>query len=122
MWIQLRDTLHGLVHDWEPLEPNDTADPRREACRLIAVSQFGAGKAWEAVPTSDIYSIPSPALLVATQLRLGIPLSCIRGVQLLHTKGNVANIDPLGDVAMNSFAHHARRHNRIRSDSTRLCL
>ena len=111
MWMKLRDTLRGLQHDWDPICPEDTADPRREACRFVSASQFGAGKAWEAVPTCELYSVSSARLLIASQLRLGVPLSCLKGLTVLHTRGNVASVDPLGDVAVNSFGHHSRRHN-----------
>ena len=40
-----------------------------------------------------------------------IATNTLKGLTVLHTRGNVASVDPLGDVAVNSFGHHSRRHN-----------
>jgi hypothetical protein len=51
-------------------------------------------------------------LLMASQLRLGLPLTCLKGVGGISTRTRASRPDPLGYGAVNTWAHHAGRHNK----------
>jgi len=111
-WSSLHADILGRSDDWDIHRAAATSHPRREACRLISASAPSAGVLWDIIPTHRPFSIPSAHMLFATQRRLGLPLTCLRGVTHLTTRA-CGPVDPLGDVAVNSFAEHNTRHNQL---------
>lgn len=91
------DTWYRLLEDVSA-EGDD-----REAVRLISVSQPGATDFHRCLPSRSDFVIESEVMLVATQRQLGLPLSCLQGL----------DVDPLGDASINSHTDHTTRHNRL---------
>ena len=81
----------------------------REAVRFVAVSQPFAGAFLNAVPMRKPFRIPTWALRIAVQRRLGLALSAATGTDALDAGGRPH--DALGDAAQNiGEAGHAERH------------
>ena len=96
----------AVVHHyaWSRLLEDASADGGdREAVRLISVSQPGATDFHRCLPSRSDFVIESEVMLVATQRQLGLPLSCLQGL----------DVDPLGDASINSHTDHTTRHNRL---------
>ena len=74
-WRVLHHEFLSHTGAWDNDQPWTTLDGNREACRLISCSGPNAYHAWEAVPTCQAFRISSRTLLVATQRRLGLPLT-----------------------------------------------
>jgi hypothetical protein len=84
--------------------------PRREAARLIAVSQPYAGAFLNAVPKYHAFQIASPLLRIAVQRRLGLPVSEVATATGRRSRHGL-QFDALGDVAQNDGREgHAHRH------------
>ena len=106
---------HSLVvhHSrWlELLRRTLTERGRRETVRVLAASQPHAGDFLNAVPARLPFRMPSWAMRIAVQRRLGLPLGEAAGAGALLAGERV---DPLGDVAQNdNAAGHAGRHKTL---------
>ena len=98
---------------WNALQLPGVA--RREAVRFIAVSQYQAGAFLNAVPSRRDFRIPTWALRIAVQRRLGLPLdeALARGAPTCSARGGKVQ-DPLGDAASNiGRLGHCGRHNSL---------
>ena len=82
----------------------------REYVRFISASQPLAGACFNAVPSRADFRIDSAELLVMAQRRLGLPLSCMRGIEYSQQLGR--EVDQLGDVFL-TFHNHSKRHNGV---------
>ena len=83
--------------------------------RFIAVSQYQAGAFLNAVPSRRDFRIPTWALRIAVQRRLGLPLdeALARGAPTCSARGGKVQ-DPLGDAASNiGRLGHCGRHNSL---------
>ena len=79
--------------------------------RLVAVSQHGAGRFLDAVPSRAPFRMHTWCLRVAVQRRLGLPLlAAAAAAGTLFSRGG-KTFDAYGDVAVNDgAAGHATRH------------
>ena len=85
---------------------------QREAVRFIAASQPHAGDVLNAIPMRSEFRVPSWAMRVIVQRRLGLPLDeCLaRGAPTCTARGGKVQ-DPMGDAASNiGRAGHNQRH------------
>ena len=83
----------------------------REAVRFVAASQPYAGAFLNAIPMRQPFRIPTWALRMQVQWRLGLPITAgLNGATSRHGK----QFDALGDVAQNDGrAGHAHRHAQV---------
>ena len=83
----------------------------REAVRFVAASQPYAGAFLNAIPMRQPFRIPTWALRMQVQRRLGLPITAgLDGATSRHGK----QFDALGDVAQNDGrAGHAHRHAQV---------
>ena len=106
-------SVHVLACLWNALQLPGVA--RQEAVRFVAVSQYQAGAFLNAVPSRRDFRIPTWALRVAVQRRLGLPLdeALARGAPTCSARGGKVQ-DPLGDAASNiGRLGHCGRHNSL---------
>ena len=83
---------------------------RREAVRFISCSQPMAGAFLNAVPKYEAFRLPSWAMRIAVQRRLGLPLLASAAAGEIFSKHG-RRYDELGDVAQNDGNEgHASRH------------
>ena len=81
----------------------------REAVRFISVSQPYAGAFLNAIPMRKPFRIPTWALRIVVQRRLGLALSQALGTHVLDSYGRQHDVH--GDAAQNTgHAGHAERH------------
>jgi len=83
----------------------------REATRLVSVSQHGAGAFLNAVPSRPHFQMPTWALRIAVQKRLGLPLQAAAAAAGERYSRHGKSFDCMGDVAQNDGeAGHQTRH------------
>ena len=98
---------------WNELQAPGVA--RREAVRFIAVSQPHAGDVLNAIPMRREFRVPSWAMRIIVQRRLGLPLdeALARGAPTCTARGGRVQ-DPMGDAASNiGRAGHNQRHKHV---------
>ena len=79
--------------------------------RLVAVSQPGAGRFLDAVPSRADFRVPTWALRIAVQRRLGLPLLAAAAAAGERFSRHGKLFDAYGDVAVNDgAAGHSTRH------------
>ena len=76
--------------------------PRREAVRFVSASQPHAGDVFNAVPMRRDFRVPTWAMRIIVQQRLGLPLdeALASGEPTCTVRGGRAQ-DPMGDSASN---------------------
>jgi hypothetical protein len=80
----------------------------REAVRFTAVSQNQAGAFLNAVPMHKQFRVPTWAMRIQVQRRLGLPITAAAGRQ---TSSRGKQLDPHGDMAQNDGrGSHTGRH------------
>ena len=84
---------------------------RRELVRFMSASQPFAGSAFNTVPSSHWFQMPSEELLIMVQRRLGLELSCLSGISTSQALGGIP-IDALGDTLL-THHNHSQRHNGV---------
>ena len=98
--------------EWRKLQVELQGCSRREAVRFVSVSQPGAGAFLNAVPKHAAFRLPTWALRIAIQRRLGLPLlaaASAAGEGRRSRHGRV--FDSMGDCAANDGeAGHGTRH------------
>ena len=75
----------------------------RDPVRLLSFSQPGSTAFHRTVPARHNQIIHTEFMLAATQRQLGVPLSCLRGL----------DTDPYGDAAVNTNVDFTMRHNEV---------
>ena len=102
----------SIVHhsNWLHLGARLTGISRREMVRFLSVSQPHAGTFLNAVPRYERFRMPTWAMRIQVQRRLGLPLTAAASASgRLSKHGKV--FDHLGDVAQNDgFSGHQTRH------------
>jgi len=100
---------------WHKLLTELQGADRREAVRLVAVSQPQAGAFLNAVPRYKSFRVPTWALRQQVQRRLGLPLlSAAAAADGARRSRHGLVYDALGDVATNDGdAGHATRHYQV---------
>ena len=96
-------------------ELNLAGAPRREAVRFISVSQPHAGDVLNAVPMRREFRVPTWAMRIIVQRRLGLPLdeALASGEPTCTARGGRVQ-DPMGDSASNiGRAGHNQRHHTV---------
>ena len=103
-WLDFWNELHVTV-----------GMPRREIVRFIAASQPHAGDVLNAIPMRREFRVPSWAMRIIVQRRLGLPLdeALARGAPTCTARGGKVQ-DPMGDAASNiGRAGHNQRHKQV---------
>jgi len=105
---QRRYTIHHS--DWLKLGVRLTGYSRREAVRFVSVGQWWAGSFLNAVPRTREFRVPTWALRIAVQRRLGLPLTA-GALASTQSSRHGKQFDALGDVAQNDGEQgHQTRH------------
>ena len=77
----------------------------------MSASQPFAGSAFNTVPSSHWFQMPSEELLIMVQRRLGLELACLSGISTSQALGGIP-IDALGDTLL-THHNHSQRHNGV---------